>query len=80
MFNFFKRPDYQHTAKEIPSIPYIEPQKSVPETYYTIGVTSDNRIAIQIGYSTLTVNRQGIENLIQQLSVFRDQLAKEETT
>ena len=82
MFDWFgRKPDYANVVKfpeqvKVPT-PYSEPPKQ-EETYYSIGVTSENRIIFKTGYSTLTMNRKGVENLIQQLAVFRDQLAVEE--
>lgn len=82
MFNWFKKTDYSDVinfpeTKTIPSVPYIEPPKKEQE-YYSIGVTSENRITFKTGISTLTMNREGVENLIQQLAVFRDQIKEEE--
>ena len=45
--------------------------------YYRLGVTDSNRVALSMGYSEITMNRAGVENLIKQLSVFRDQLHDE---
>ena len=35
-------------------------------------------MAFQMGYTTLTMNREGIQNLIDQLEFFKNQLHKEE--
>jgi hypothetical protein len=35
-------------------------------------------MTFKIGYSTLTMNRQGVEHLIEQLEVFLNQLPKDE--
>ena len=82
MFNWFKRPDYSNVVKfpeqiKVPAGPYIE-QPISEEIQYSIGVTNESRIALKIGYSTLTMNRIGVEHLIQQLAVFRDQLDNEQ--
>jgi hypothetical protein len=79
MFEWFKKPGYSNVL-QFPennvNTPYVEPPK-VEETYYSIGVTSENRITLKTGYSTLTMNRKGCENLIQQLEVFMKQLEEE---
>ena len=82
MFDWFKKSDYSNVVKfpepkSMPSVPYIE-QAAPEEVHYTIGTTNENRIALKIGYTTLTMNRKGVEHLIQQLSVFRDQLDEED--
>jgi hypothetical protein len=73
IFDWFKRPDYTNIVKfpkpvKTPA-PYIEPQE-----YYSIGITNDNQIRFKIGYSTLTMNQKGCENLIEQLELFKNQL------
>jgi hypothetical protein len=74
MFDWFKKPDYSNVVPIFPDqVPFIEPLKKEQE-YYSIGVTSENRVTFKTGISTLTMNRKGVENLIQQLAVFRDQL------
>lgn len=82
MFDWFKKPDYTNVVKfpKRTPVPYIEPpkQEKDPTTYYSIGHTDDNRISIKMGYTTLTMNRKGIEDMIQQLQVFRDQLLVED--
>jgi len=81
MFDWFKKTDYSNVVKfpeqiKVPT-PYTEPPNKEQE-YYSIGVTSENRITFKTGISTLTMNREGVENLIQQLSVFRDQIKEEQ--
>jgi hypothetical protein len=77
MFDWFKKPDYSNVVPIFPDqVPFLEPPAQ-EETYYSIGITSENRITFKTGYSTLTMNRKGVENLIQQLAVFRDQLDDE---
>jgi hypothetical protein len=78
MFDWFKKSNYNNVVqfpepKAIPSIPYIEPPKQEQE-YYSIGVTDDNRMTLKVGYTTLTMNRKGCEDLIEQLTVFMNQL------
>lgn len=63
-------------------IPFPE-LKSVPEpakpanVFYRLGVTDSNRMSFQMGYSEITMTREGVQNLIEQLQVFRDQLTDE---
>lgn len=60
-------------------VPYIVPP--VPEepakVFYRLGVTDKNRVALSMGIYEITMTKAGIENLIQQLQVFRDQLQEE---
>lgn len=86
MFDWFKgktAKEYLDNASNVvnfpkpESVPYIEPPKE-PEkpaqTYYRLGLTSDNRVSFNMGYSEITMNAAGINNMIKQLECFRDML------
>ena len=82
MFDWFKKRDYSNVVKfpepkSMPSVPYVE-QPAPEEVHYTIGTTTENRIALKIGYTTLTMNKTGCENLIEQLTVFMKQIKEEQ--
>ena len=81
MFDWFKKRDYSNVIK-FPEVktPYVEPpkQENTSKTYYTFGLTDDNRMAFQMGYTTLTMNREGVQTLIDQLEFFKNQLREEE--
>jgi hypothetical protein len=83
MFDWFKKPDYKNVVPLFPApkaVPYIEPPKQEKEstTYYSIGHTDDNRVSIRMGHTTLTMNYVGVQHLIDQLELYKDQLHKEE--
>lgn len=79
MFNFFKKKEYSNVIEfpEVRAVPHVEPpeQEKDPTTYYTIGHTDDNRVSFRMGYSTLTMNYEGVQNLIDQLKLYQRQLA-----
>ena len=90
MFNWFRNifdgPKYpgDDMKKVIPfpeKVPYIVPSVPVPEkpaqTYYRLGLTDNNRVSFTMGYSEITLSKVGVQNLIEQLQVFRDQLQAE---
>ena len=65
--------------KAVPDNPYPPEEPKKPAvTYYTLGMTSENRLELKMGYSAITMNHGGVTNLINQLEVFRDQLAQYE--
>jgi len=81
MFDLFKKRDYSNVVKfpaptVVPDTPYIEPPlpKPEPKTYYTFGLTNDNRVSFTMGYTTLTMNEVGVQQLIDQLEFFQSQL------
>ena len=64
-----------------PAPKLVEPPpapKPEPKTYYTFGLTDDNRVSFTMGYTTLTMNATGVDQLITQLEFFRDQLYTEQ--
>jgi hypothetical protein len=62
-----------------PPMPDAEPPKEKPATtYYRLGITDNNRVSFNMGYSEITLNKMGVDNMIKQLEVFRDQLEDEE--
>ena len=67
--------DYGVDDKQALPLPK-EPEKPAV-TYYRLGLTDNNRVSFQMGYSEITMNAAGIDNLIKQLELFRDQLQHE---
>lgn len=76
-FDFFRKREYSNVVK-FPEVKPIVPPVQDAKVFYRIGVTDNNTVSLQVGYSELTMNRQGVQNLIEQLQVFRDQLPKEQ--
>jgi hypothetical protein len=81
MFDWFKKREYSNVIK-FPEVktPYVEPPKPEkdPVVYYTIGHTDNNRVSLKMGYTSLTMTRKGCEDLIEQLTVFKNQMHEEE--
>ena len=88
MFDFFKsrkerEEEYNNVVKfpKPEAVPYIEPPKE-PEkpvtTFYRLGITNNSRVSFQMGYSEITMNADGVDNMIRQLQVFRDQIREYE--
>ena len=88
MFDFFKNKGKLPSnvvpfpePKSTPAVPKVEPppEKEKPVTvFYRFGITDQNRLAFQMGYSELTMNKAGVQNLIDQLEFFKNQLVDEE--
>ena len=72
---FPKQEETQYGGGDGP--PPQEPKKP-PVTYYTLGMTSENRLEFKMGYSAITMNHGGVTNLIEQLETFKKQLAQYE--
>lgn len=60
---------------ELNAVPKYEPEPEKPATvFYRLGVTDSNRVSFQMGYSEITMTKLGVEQLINQLEVFKNQL------
>lgn len=44
------------------------------QTMYSIGLTDENRVSLRMGYGEITMNSLGVQNLIDQLEVFKRQI------
>ena len=61
--------------KSVPPMPEVNPPKeSKGITCYSIGLTDNNRVSIAIGYGTITMNATGVQQLIEQLELFKRQI------
>lgn len=90
MFDFFRRKtakEYIEDAKDnVYTLPkLVEPPKPEPKKeekpatiFYRLGLTDNNRVAFSMGYSEITMNRAGCQQMIDQLVFFQSQLNDEE--
>jgi hypothetical protein len=81
MFDWFKKSDYKNVVPLFPepkAVPYVEPPKEKEQEYYSIGITSEGKMTFKTGITTLTMTRKGCEDLIEQLTVFKNQMHEEE--
>jgi len=61
--------------KLVPPVPEVtEPAK----IFYRIGATDQNRVAFSMGQMEITMNREGCQQLIDQITVFMNQIKDEE--
>jgi hypothetical protein len=84
MFDWMKKNKMPKNVVPFPAPRAVEPveppapKEKDPSIHYTIGHTSDNRIAFKLGYSTLMMNYQGVQSLIDQLALYQSQLREEQ--
>jgi hypothetical protein len=83
IFDWFKKKDYNNVVPfpKPEGVPYVEPPpapEKPPTTYYRLGITNNSRVSFQMGYSEITMNADGVDNMIKQLQVFRDQVREYE--
>lgn len=85
MFDWF--PGKKKDSKVVPfptkGSDYITPPappkvpKEEHKVFYRLGLTDTNRVAFNMGYSEVTMNRAGVQQLIDQLTFFMNQLQDE---
>jgi len=55
---------------------YDEPKEKIPPPAYQVGKTEDGRVTLRLGgsygYSTLTMNNAGVDNLIRMLEAAKE--------
>jgi hypothetical protein len=87
MFDWFKTRSYstggmvsdmekvsRDMSKVIPPMP--SPSKN-PTVCYSVGPTDDNRVSLSVGLNSITMNKQGCQNLIDALSVAMNSLQED---
>lgn len=88
MFDFFRRKtakEYMEEASNVYNLPKPKAVPPVPEvkkeepakTFYRLGLTDNNRVSFQMGYSEITMNAAGCQQIIDQLEFFKSQLYDE---
>jgi hypothetical protein len=83
IFDWFRKDKNTGNVLPFPApkeVPHIEPPKAEKpaHTYYRLGITDNNRVSFQMGYSEITMNAAGIDSMITLLETYRDQLKEEE--
>ena len=64
---------------ELKAAPEPEPEPEKPaKIFYRLGLTDNNRVAFSLSYGEVTMNREGVQRLIDQLEFYRDQLYDEQ--
>mgnify|MGYP003337586450 CR=1 FL=1 len=66
MFNWFKKEE-EDTLKHFK--PEWVPQEEPERSYYSIGPSSKGRVIVQVYYGNISLNREGIDNMIKALEV-----------
>jgi hypothetical protein len=74
------RSDLEKIGEDMSKVIPFPESKPVPEkparTYYRLGLTDNNRVSFQMGYSEITMNREGCQQVIDQITFFMNQLDK----
>lgn len=86
MFDWFKNKDNSPgnvvpfpESKAVPPMPEVKPPKEEPATvFYRLGITNNNRVSFQMGYSEITMNALGVDNMIKLLEAHKSLLVEDE--
>lgn len=76
MFDWFKKKDNVITLP-VASVKPPEPEKPA-NIFYRLGLTDNNRVSFQMGYTEITMNYDGVQQMIDQLAFFQSQLSDED--
>ena len=57
-----------------PTVPKEVPKDTGGKTVYSVGLTDDGRVSLTMGYSSVTMNAIGVQQLIDQLALFKSQI------
>lgn len=61
--------------KAVPKMPEVTPPKEEPaKIFYRLGLTDNNRVAFSMGYTEITMNKEGCQQMIDQIAFFQSQL------
>ena len=63
--------------KAVPQVEPPKPKEEPAKIYYRLGLTDNNRVAFSMGYSEITMNHEGCQQLIDQIKFFQGQLQDE---
>lgn len=78
MFDWFGKKEY--IKPEVPSmdVDKEEEKKLSGKVFYRLGLTDTGRVAFNMGYSEITMNRAGCQQMIDQLTFYMNQIPEEE--
>jgi len=63
--------------KAVPQVAPPAPKEEPAKIFYRLGLTDNNRVAFSMGYSEITMNHEGCQQMIDQLKFFQSQLQDE---
>lgn len=60
---------------ELKAVPPPAPKEDTAgKTCYSLGLTDNNRVSLHVGYSSVTMNATGVQNLIDHLELLKSQI------
>lgn len=63
----------------VPPVPEVKPPKEEPaKIFYRLGMTDNNRVAFSMGQMEITMNYEGCQQMIDQITFFQSQLRNED--
>lgn len=78
MLDWFKNKRKEESKDNVYAlpVPQVEPpkQEKPAKIYYRLGLTDNNRVAFSMGYSEITMNWEGCQQMIDQITFFQSQL------
>jgi hypothetical protein len=64
---------------ELKAVPAPEPEPEKPSrVFYRLGLSDNNRVALSMYYGEVSMNKAGVQSMIDQLTFYRDQLDEDD--
>lgn len=64
---------------ELKAVQLAPKEERTGKTCYSVGLTDDNRVSLIVGYGSVHMNAAGVEQLIDQLALFKSQIERNES-
>lgn len=90
-FTRHKYPEYDHVPNDMakiaddmnkvlpfPDLKVTPPKEPAGRTVYSVGLTDNNCVSLHIGYGSINMNTVGVQQLIDQLTLFKSQIEQAE--
>jgi hypothetical protein len=70
----------QFPELKTPPMPEVaQPKEEAGRVFYRLGLTENNRVALSMYYGEVSMNSEGVQNLIDQLEFYKSMLKEEST-
>jgi hypothetical protein len=70
----------QFPELKTPPMPEVaQPKEESGRVFYRLGLTENNRVALSMYYGEVSMNCEGVQNLIDQLEFYKSMLKEEST-
>lgn len=77
MFDWFNKKEYIKPEEQAVNTEKEDEKKISGKVFYRLGLTDTGRVAFNMGYSEITMNRAGCQQMIDQITFYMNQIPEE---